>query len=353
MVDSDNCKNNVLVVLGMHRSGTSAITGLLTEMGFTPGRPRHLLKADHGNERGYYEDESVVQCNEKLLVEDSLKNLSNLTLVPCFSDINTLDGLGWIFGAWGVEFLSLQCNNLESQLIKNTIKELKNEDNRESPLVLKDPRLSLTLPKWIPHLKVVGAVIMVRNPVDVAHSLYFRNEMMPGLAYDLWLKYTLSAIKSCKEADLPYVLINYDNLIDAQHNTFELLSSFLRKISFQKNTRKLTRGTSTFINRNLRRSDKHRLFNSPNHINELFIKLISGDVVNFINEGMNCWKINGGWDSGLIFASLKQKFASNDQKVNELGAVVDRLNKHIIAGTVIRLIRFIKRDPSFGHSTKS
>ena len=68
-----------LLVFGMHRSGTSAITGLLAEMSFIPGRPGHLYKADQDNEQGYYEDEIVVQCNEKLLIDDCLKNISNLT----------------------------------------------------------------------------------------------------------------------------------------------------------------------------------------------------------------------------------------------------------------------------------
>lgn len=340
-------KNMDLLVFGMHRSGTSAITGLLAEIGFVPGRPGHLFKADHANEQGYYEDEVVVQCNEKLLIGDSLKNLSNFTSTACFKDINPLDGLGWILGAWGNEFSSRQCNIIESQQIIDSIEELKKESG-ELPLVLKDPRFSLTLPKWIPHLKIAGAVIMVRNPADVAHSLYCRDGMIPGVAYDLWLKYTLSAIKSCQEADLPYILINYDNLIEQQFDIFEKLKSFLKKIGFQNHIAKSLHNTPSSINTKLRRSNKHNSFSTPYQLHELFIKLTSENITEFISEGTNYWNKNNGWDSAVIFANLKQQLAAKEQKINELTAIIDRLNNHIIAGSIIRLLRFLKKDTSFG-----
>ena len=42
----------VVVVLGMHRSGTSAVTRLLTLAGATP--PRELMPANPDNPQGYW-----------------------------------------------------------------------------------------------------------------------------------------------------------------------------------------------------------------------------------------------------------------------------------------------------------
>ena len=44
---------NVVLVLGMHRSGTSAAAGFLVKLG--GAQPKTLLPADDGNERGYFE----------------------------------------------------------------------------------------------------------------------------------------------------------------------------------------------------------------------------------------------------------------------------------------------------------
>ena len=45
--------SDVFMVLGMHRSGTSAVAGVLTKLG--GGLPKHLMAANWGNERGYFE----------------------------------------------------------------------------------------------------------------------------------------------------------------------------------------------------------------------------------------------------------------------------------------------------------
>ena len=61
--------SKVLVVLGTHRSGTSAVTELLTEAGFSPGEDQYLIQADPWNPRGYFELWPVVMLNEIILYE--------------------------------------------------------------------------------------------------------------------------------------------------------------------------------------------------------------------------------------------------------------------------------------------
>ena len=56
---------HAVVVLGMHRSGTSALAGMLGLAGLA--MPRTLLAPSSGNERGLWESESVKSFNEDLL----------------------------------------------------------------------------------------------------------------------------------------------------------------------------------------------------------------------------------------------------------------------------------------------
>lgn len=61
----DTPDSTALVVLGMHRSGTSALTRLLHTAGADAGG--RLLGASAGNELGHWEDAFVVETNERLL----------------------------------------------------------------------------------------------------------------------------------------------------------------------------------------------------------------------------------------------------------------------------------------------
>ncbi|HEX4083658.1 MAG TPA: hypothetical protein VHY22_02010, partial [Chthoniobacteraceae bacterium] len=58
--------NRAIVVLGMHRSGTSAFTGLLSLLGVDLGPS--LLAASSANEAGYWEHGGVVTVHERLLL---------------------------------------------------------------------------------------------------------------------------------------------------------------------------------------------------------------------------------------------------------------------------------------------
>jgi hypothetical protein len=54
-----------VLVLGMHRSGTSALTGILNILGADLGL--NMMKAAEDNERGFFENRSIYNINEKIL----------------------------------------------------------------------------------------------------------------------------------------------------------------------------------------------------------------------------------------------------------------------------------------------
>src|ERR1700677_613707 len=57
--------STALVVLGMHRSGTSALTGMLHHLGVVLGE--HLMPATADNPRGYWEHADIVKAHERLM----------------------------------------------------------------------------------------------------------------------------------------------------------------------------------------------------------------------------------------------------------------------------------------------
>jgi hypothetical protein len=54
-----------IVVLGMHRSGTSAFAGILHLLRFDFGD--HLLEGNQFNQGGYWENRAIVRSNDRLL----------------------------------------------------------------------------------------------------------------------------------------------------------------------------------------------------------------------------------------------------------------------------------------------
>ncbi|HJX24749.1 MAG TPA: hypothetical protein VJ252_01225, partial [Chthoniobacterales bacterium] len=54
-----------VVILGMHRSGTSALCGALDLLGVDFGE--RLMPANHANEKGYWEHEEIVRFHDDLL----------------------------------------------------------------------------------------------------------------------------------------------------------------------------------------------------------------------------------------------------------------------------------------------
>ena len=68
--DSTGTKPIGLLVLGMHRSGTSVLTRVLSLLG--ADLPTHLLPANDGNESGYWESEELSRLQDELLASLNL-----------------------------------------------------------------------------------------------------------------------------------------------------------------------------------------------------------------------------------------------------------------------------------------
>jgi len=191
-----------VLVLGMHRSGTSALAGALEAMGFDVGPEDDVMPADVGNPEGYFELLSVVRANDDLLAHFGGRWDSPPDFAPDWSEDDAAK-----------EFVDAS---------RASLSELFESDH----YVLKDPRISILLPLW---RRITNdescAVVIVRDPLEVAASLTKRNGLptLTGLA--LWAAYNRTMLRDLRGARVH--VINYADLIE---NPGEVLAAIVASL---------------------------------------------------------------------------------------------------------------------------
>ena len=185
-----NQYRQAVVVLGMHRSGTSALAGTAVRLGLAP--PRTLLPTSDDNPSGFYESFPVVHVNHTILLAAGCGWNACLTFEP-----DRLDGM---------------LVPADRQFILDT---LRREFGDTGSFVLKDPRLCLTLPAWLPTLRATAAsvrvLIVARHPVEVVRSLGIRNQRPETEAASHWLHHMLEAERASR--GLNRAVVCYDDLM--------------------------------------------------------------------------------------------------------------------------------------------
>ncbi|MEM5882483.1 MAG: hypothetical protein QXS69_03420, partial [Candidatus Aenigmatarchaeota archaeon] len=170
LFEVDTSKKVCIVVLGMHRSRTSLISGVLTQMGVYPGA--ELLSPQKDNPKGFYENRLVVEFNDNRLLP---------LLGSAWDSVEPID--------W--QKLKGYREQLEAEaerIISETYKEA-------NLILLKDPRLCVLLPFWediFTKLDIeIRPLLVFRNPIEVAHSLFYRNGFSITKSLLLWAKHVL------------------------------------------------------------------------------------------------------------------------------------------------------------------
>lgn len=195
-------KPRVIVLLGMHRSGTSLVARALNLLGVELGED--LLPPGPDNPTGYWESQTIMDINETLLGALGMTWDSVLPIDPSEWDRPRIK--------------ELQLDALEQLRMKFADKGLWG---------FKDPRTARLLPFWqtiFRHLDVDDSyVLTIRNPLSIAKSLaspnrvnlyppaYRRTGFAPEKAYVLWLEHMLSAFVYTEGKRR--VVIDYDHLL--------------------------------------------------------------------------------------------------------------------------------------------
>lgn len=179
-----------VLVLGMHRSGTSALARVLNLLGCD--LPKTLMDASPANEAGYWESRAIMNLNDEILSSAG----SNWRDWLAFNS-------GWYASPRAAEFKEKALTVLEEEFTHSRL------------FVLKDPRICRFAPFWLEVLERAGVqpaiIVPVRNPLEVAESLSSRDGIDPGLGHLLWLRYVLEAEVSTR--GLPRFHISYEDLL--------------------------------------------------------------------------------------------------------------------------------------------
>ena len=176
-----------LIILGMHRSGTSVLARLINLMGVYFGPEGISTGANQENPKGFWERRDVRALNDLVLQGSGCD----------WNRVSTFD-----LDAVPLPILQ-EFNTRASRLIL--------EMDAHRPWMLKEPRLCLLLPLWRRWMEMPIGIHIYRNPVEVASSLQKRNgiPMEAGLA--LWERYVSSALQA--SADIPQLVVSHRQLM--------------------------------------------------------------------------------------------------------------------------------------------
>lgn len=180
-----------ILVLGMHRSGTSALTRVLSLMG--ADLPKNLMGPGVGNDTGHWESNDLVAIHDDMLASAGTSWADWRAVNP-----------DWISSA-------------EAEAAKQRLLAVLGHDYAGSSLfVIKDPRICRFVPLWLDLLKRFGAapvpILPIRNPLEVAASLRRRDGFPLTKSYLLWLRHVLDAEHASR--GLPRAIVTYDMLMD-------------------------------------------------------------------------------------------------------------------------------------------
>lgn len=206
-----------VMVLGMHRSGTSALTRALALAGCWVGEGDELFPDDSANPRGYWERRDVVALNEAALAAVGAR-------WQAFPE-GALDGLD----AGHRSHLEGRSREIVAAL------------DEHGSWVIKDPRLCLLFPLWRRALTRPFVVLVHRSPLAVAESLAARDgvPLLYGIA--LWELYTRQALAAT--AGLPRALVSYHRLLAAPEAAMaELGAALVERAGLAPGVLELPRG---------------------------------------------------------------------------------------------------------------
>jgi GT2 family glycosyltransferase len=227
-----------VLVLGMHRSGTSAVARVHTLLGLDAGEVDELLPAHPSdNPKGYWERSEINALHDALLASA---------------------GHTW-YRVAGFDARRLDPEASEVAGPSQRLRELVSQWNaRGRPWLVKDPRLCLLLPVW----QRIGAscahVVVVRDPREIAASLTSgpRGTFPSAFVLALWEKYQRMLLRDLAGARA--VFIAYDALLADPLRQCERLRHGLAELGIVGLHAATDRDVIEFLDRSLRRSKPQR-----------------------------------------------------------------------------------------------
>jgi hypothetical protein len=224
-------KSRAVLVIGMHRSGTSAVARGLQALSVYLGND--FLDAQPENPTGYWEDKGVVTINER-----ALKQL----------------GLAWddVTPVAPTAFRRFRMRLLQNHAVRYVRRTFASQPRWG----FKDPRTIRLLPFWRGVLRKCHAddayVVVVRNPLSVAASLFRRQAMDVVTSHRLWLVHMIPFLRELR--DRPTVVVDYDLLMADPRAQLARIATRLNVPSNETTAPEMDRFAADFLDERLRHS---------------------------------------------------------------------------------------------------
>ena len=156
----------MIVITGVHRSGTSTVAMTLEALGLDFGDHDAFYSADQWNERGYFERVDVIDLNSRLLTGFE----------------RTHGGVASLLSQ--VRYLTLPSPRAIERRARALANDIAALAQTLDGIAVKDPRFCLTLGAWQEH--VTASIVCLRHPMAVARSLRRRQRVPLPLSLRFW-----------------------------------------------------------------------------------------------------------------------------------------------------------------------
>jgi len=205
----------LVIVVGMHRSGTSALAGLLHSNGVTMGEDRDFYPPPmRENPKGFFENKRFRQLNDKILGEGGHRVKAFKPIIP----------------AWDIEKIREKHLDQMANLIRYY-------DNIYQLWGWKDPRTCLTLRFWIEAIAKAGIdsrqvkiILTLRKYDSIAQSMRNRGnkeKLYPGQFVDLAKLYHNQALDVLIRDNIPYINVPFEHLVNKTANIAAHINMYL------------------------------------------------------------------------------------------------------------------------------
>ncbi len=196
-----------LLVLGMHRSGTSAVAEVLETLGLNGGTGT-AFESDEGNARGLFEWVETVDFDDAWLAR-----------------------LG---GAWWAppRVPDTAWQDLDLRELAEARRELRYFSRDMRNWYVKDPRMSLLVPLWDKLLLSYSpAVVVVRAPGPSAASMRLRSGLHTTRSLALWAEHYRAILAAL--GDRPSIVVSYEDMVVDPATTIAALAEFATANGFR------------------------------------------------------------------------------------------------------------------------
>lgn len=221
-------KKQIFVVLGMPRSGTSAVTRSLQALGVDLGDT--LLAGDARNAKGFFEDSDVLYKINRVVSAAVHQRWMPLSFDPQLIDKDAT---------------LRRCKHYAVGVVSERLASV-------PAWGFKDPRTLSVFPFWRSVLNTLSVeehyVIVVRNPLAAAHSVarFAHTDVKSGLL--LWLRFMFTALEVTEGKNR--MVVSYENMVNNPRNELLRLQQGLQRDTLTEEA--LSAYCDQFIDKKLR-----------------------------------------------------------------------------------------------------